>query len=86
MKEKLCVSYSGGETSGCMTTNILKRYSEQYDILITFANTGEENEETLIFVNKCDKYWKKHKQTLYKALSVKLHLALFVLYLYSLTV
>jgi len=59
MKEKLCISFSGGKTSGMMTTKLLENYRDKYEILITFANTGEENEETLIFVNECDKYWQK---------------------------
>ncbi len=40
-----------------MTDNILKDYSDKFEILITFANTGIENEETLIFVNKCEQRW-----------------------------
>ncbi len=58
-KEKLCISFSGGETSGFMTTKLLEGYSDTYDFLITFANTGEENEETLVFVDQCDSYWKE---------------------------
>lgn len=57
MKKKLCISFSGGKTSGFMTTKLLENYSNEYEFLITFANTGEENEETLEFVNNCDLYW-----------------------------
>ena len=42
-----------------MTTKLLDNYSDEYEFLITFANTGEENEETLEFVNDCDKYWQE---------------------------
>jgi len=59
MKEKLCVSFSGGLTSGFMTETILKDYSDKFDILITFANTGRENEETLEFVNRCSLRWQE---------------------------
>jgi len=59
MTEKLCVSFSGGETSGMMTNDLLQNYGDKYEILITFANTGEENEETLIFVDKCSWYWQE---------------------------
>lgn len=59
MKEKLCISFSGGLTSGFMTEHLLKDYFDKYDFLITFANTGRENEETLEFVNKCDTRWQK---------------------------
>jgi len=59
MKQKLCISFSGGKTSGFMTTKLLENYSDKYEFLITFANTGEENEETLEFVNNCDKYWQE---------------------------
>lgn len=56
-KEKLCVSFSGGKTSGFMTTKILENYLHQYEMLITFANTGRENDKTLEFVNDCANYW-----------------------------
>src|SRR5674476_352644 len=47
------ISFSGGETSAYMTQWLLKdkRYDEY---LIVFANTGQENDETLEFVHKCD--------------------------------
>lgn len=41
-----------------MTKLIHDRLSEQYDEIITvFANTGQENEETLEFVKRCDEAW-----------------------------
>ena len=55
MKKKLVISFSGGETSGFMAQWILKHKQDEYDIVCIFANTGQENEETLEFVEKCDK-------------------------------
>ena len=55
MKKKLIISFSGGETSGYMAQWLLKHKSNEYDIKCIFANTGQENEETLKFVDQCDK-------------------------------
>ena len=55
-KEILWVSNSGGETSAYMTYMLIKNYSKKYDVRPIFANTGEENEETLEFIRRCDKY------------------------------
>lgn len=57
--EKLFISFSGGETSAYMAYAILnseyiKRYKEH---VVLFANTGQENEQTLEFVEKCDKHF-----------------------------
>lgn len=57
MKPKLFISFSGGQTSGYMTHKILAERSHKYDIQVVFANTGQENEETLAFVNACNLYW-----------------------------
>ena len=54
-KENLFISFSGGETSAFMTKFLIDNKSDEYNILVAFANTGEENEETLIFVNECEK-------------------------------
>lgn len=54
-KKKLLVSFSGGETSGYMAQWLKKNKNEEYDMVFVFANTGEENEETLRFVDYCDK-------------------------------
>src|SRR3990167_3600603 len=52
---KLLISFSGGETSAYMTQWLLKDFKGWKDMIVVFANTGEENEQTLEFVNKCDK-------------------------------
>lgn len=53
---KLHIAFSGGRTSAYMTHYLLKTNRHQYDdIKVVFANTGQEDEETLIFVDKCDK-------------------------------
>lgn len=56
-KKKLFVSFSGGETSAYMCNHLLLNYSDEYDMRFLFANTGEEMEETLEFVEQCDKYF-----------------------------
>lgn len=55
--KKLLISFSGGETSAYMLYYILNHWSKRndYEIKVLFANTGEENEETLIFIEKCSK-------------------------------
>jgi hypothetical protein len=55
--KKLFVSFSGGRTSGHMMYHLLDRYQDEYDIEVLFSNTGQEREETLEFVDKCDRLW-----------------------------
>ncbi|MFM2005156.1 MAG: hypothetical protein RLZZ09_811 [Pseudomonadota bacterium] len=53
---RLLISFSGGETSALMTKTILEQMKDEYDeICVVFANTGQENEETLEFVDRCDR-------------------------------
>lgn len=52
--KKLLVTFSGGKTSAYMTYLILENLSSDYNIVVVFANTGQENNETLDFVNMCD--------------------------------
>jgi hypothetical protein len=55
---KLFISFSGGKTSAFMTYKILNSsYKEKYkEIIVVFANTGEEHPKTLEFVHNCDKH------------------------------
>lgn len=53
-KPRLLCSFSGGKTSAFMTKWCLDNLGDVYDIKTVFANTGEENEKTLTFVNNCD--------------------------------
>ena len=59
MKDKLLVcTFSGGRTSAFMG-QFLNNYDKykDYDKLFVFANTGKEKEETLEFIDRCDKEW-----------------------------
>ena len=56
MKKQLLISFSGGETSGYMLNWLLNNKQDEYEMIVVFANTGEENEETLIFVEKVANY------------------------------
>jgi len=57
MKPKLAISFSGGRTSAVMTKLCVEKFSDTHDIAITFANTGCEHENTLKFVDQCDKHF-----------------------------
>jgi predicted phosphoadenosine phosphosulfate sulfurtransferase len=57
MKEKLYLSFSGGKTSGYMTRRALTELQDLYEMIVLFANTGQENEETLQFVHDCDTHF-----------------------------
>tara|TARA_R110002110_G_scaffold408666_1_gene630424 strand:+ start:161 stop:1102 length:942 start_codon:yes stop_codon:yes gene_type:complete len=56
-KPIIAASFSGGETSGVMTKLLFDKYSATHNVVITFANTGQEHENTLKFVNDCDKHF-----------------------------
>lgn len=56
-KPYLIIAFSGGRTSAYMTHELIKRYSSKYQILVVFANTGKEREETLEFIKNCDDYF-----------------------------
>lgn len=53
----LLVSFSGGETSAYMAKMLIDNYSDKFNLFFVYANTGKEREETLEFINKCDKYF-----------------------------
>lgn len=53
-KKNLLVSFSGGETSAFMAQWLWKNKQDQFNMVFVFANTGQENEETLKFVQKCE--------------------------------
>lgn len=62
--KNLLVSFSGGETSAFMAQWLNNHY-EKYgyeNIVFVFANTGLENEETLEFVERCDRHFKLNVQ------------------------
>jgi 3'-phosphoadenosine 5'-phosphosulfate sulfotransferase (PAPS reductase)/FAD synthetase len=51
------VSFSGGRTSGYMLWRILQAHGGlPSDVVVIFANTGKEAEETLEFVRDCEKW------------------------------
>lgn len=54
---KLLISFSGGETSAYMTQELFKQFTGWKEMIVVFANTGQENEATLQFVDKCDKHF-----------------------------
>jgi 3'-phosphoadenosine 5'-phosphosulfate sulfotransferase (PAPS reductase)/FAD synthetase len=53
------ISFSGGRTSGYMLHEIINAHDGKLpdDVLVTFANTGKEREETLRFVHDCATHW-----------------------------
>tara|TARA_B100000927_G_scaffold64924_2_gene51150 strand:+ start:1098 stop:2015 length:918 start_codon:yes stop_codon:yes gene_type:complete len=53
-KHTLIVSFSGGRTSGYLTKKLLEQKHKWKDILVIFANTGQEHEKTLEFIHNCD--------------------------------
>lgn len=56
---RLFISFSGGETSAFMTAWLMRHGQAYYnEIKILFANTGQEREETLLFVQQCADYFK----------------------------
>lgn len=57
MLDKVLVSFSGGKTSAYMSHFLKEKWSGKKEIKYVFANTGQEREETLEFVDQCDKYF-----------------------------
>lgn len=56
-KENLLVSFSGGRSSAYMMKRLWIDYRHIYNMQFVFANTGQENEKTLIFVDRCSQEW-----------------------------
>lgn len=56
------ISFSGGRTSGFMLHEILRAHGGTLppDVVVVFANTGKEREETLRFVHECGARWGVH--------------------------
>lgn len=48
--KNICIPISGGETSAYMALRLRDELSEHVETIYPFANTGQENEETLQFV------------------------------------
>lgn len=57
MKKRVKGSFSGGESSAYMARRMQLECSDEYEIKFVFANTGQENEQTLEFVRRCDEAW-----------------------------
>ena len=53
------ISFSGGRTSAYMLWHILQAHGGTLpaDVVVAFANTGKEREETLRFVHECGVRW-----------------------------
>ena len=52
----ILVSFSGGRTSAYMTKQILDK-NKGDNIVVVFANTGQETEETLKYIDNFDKVY-----------------------------
>jgi len=53
--KKIMVTVSGGRSSAYKAIMLKKHYSHKYEMVFSFANTGQEHPETLNFINKLDK-------------------------------
>lgn len=56
-KPRLWGSVSGGLTSMKMARMIQQELGDSHELLFLFANTGQEHEKTLEFVDRCDREW-----------------------------
>jgi hypothetical protein len=56
-KRRVLVSFSGGRTSGYMAKRLKDEWGASHELLFVFANTGQEDERTLAFVDRCDREW-----------------------------
>ena len=53
--KRLFISFSGGRTSAYMARRLLRDRPADTEIVTVFANTGQEDERTLEFVDRCDR-------------------------------
>ncbi len=56
--KNLLISFSGGETSAYLAKWLLDNKSNNYNMQFVFANTGDEEESTLEFIEECSIKWK----------------------------
>lgn len=54
---KILVSFSGGRTSAYMARRLLDNRKPEDDLIFVIANSGQEDERTLIFADRCDREW-----------------------------
>ena len=54
-KEKLYVVMTSGGRTSMFLAKYIKENTKYKNVLFVFLNTGKEKEETLLFVEKCDK-------------------------------
>jgi hypothetical protein len=54
--DKLFISFSGGETSAYMTQRLIEE-GQFNEVVVLFANTGLEHENTLVFVDQFSRYF-----------------------------
>lgn len=64
MTKTVNICMSGGRTSAYLVEDVLYQLSQgcfddEYEFIVTFANTGREHEKTLKFVDKCDRRWQE---------------------------
>lgn len=57
MSRRVLISFSGGRTSAYMTKRLFDEREPGDEYLVVFANTGQEHENTLTFVDRCDREW-----------------------------
>lgn len=53
----IVISFSGGETSGDMLLRLWDKYNGKREIIVLFANTGEEHEATLEYVDNFELFY-----------------------------
>lgn len=56
-KKRLVIAFSGGETSAYMAHWMWNHKQDEYDMVFVYANTGQENEATLQFIERCSQHF-----------------------------